>query len=116
MTPRSLTPAPDLLLESHENRIQQLEKDVGAIEEKVLPTLARMETVISTTFERWEERLDKIDSEHLISQTRSADIEHLKGLEAARVKNRNKWKARVWGIVSALITAAIAAYLGLSAR
>lgn len=122
-----MSPQDSILLQSHESRLQKVEDDVGTIAEKVLPSLARLEQMVTSGFERFDEfkesvtkRMDDIDRDHMISQTNRAtadvDVKALKKTERVRrdrVKSVITWVA---GVAAAVLAAAVAAHFGWNAK
>jgi hypothetical protein len=119
-----LSPNESIILESHEKRIQGLEDDLGAISEMVLPTLARLEQLVESGFERFTERFDdfhrrilNIETDHMMSQKRDAkamaDVETLKKGETDRTSRHFAVISWVAGIVAAVVAGAVLAHFGL---
>jgi hypothetical protein len=119
-----LTPNDSIILESHEKRLQGVEDDVRAISDKVLPTLARLEQLVESGFERFTERFDdfhrrilNIETDHMMSQKRDiaaiADVETLKKVEKDRSHRHFAVISWVAGIAAAVVAGAVLAHFGL---
>jgi hypothetical protein len=119
-----LSPNESIILESHERRLQGVEDDVRAISDKVLPTLARLEQLVESGFERFTERFDdfhrrilNIETDHMMSQKRDAaalaDVESLKKGEKERSTRHFALIKWVAGIVAVVVSGAILAHFGL---
>lgn len=119
-----------ILLEAHEERLRELERNFNDLNSKMLPAMARLETVVTAGFdrvnesmERGEQRFDEIEvtltsiKKSAMEDTtrdlhRDAGLSGLQKIEDARAEHRKLIKKWVFGIASGLIIAILLAILG----
>lgn len=119
-----------ILLEAHEERLRTLERSFQDLTSKMLPAMARLETVVTAGFdrvnesmERGEQRFDEIEVtltsiKKAASEDTARDLHRdvglsgLQKIEEARAEHRKLVKKWVFGIASALIVAILLAVLG----
>ena len=124
-------PGTDILLEAHENRLQDLERDVSSLSSQLLPALARLEATmvhgfkdVNARLDRGEERFERIEESVMevkkvaadaaaIDVTRDGRLQALEKAEAERAEIKKGFRKWVLGGIGTLVLAAVLAALGL---
>lgn len=122
----------NILLEAHEDRIKDLERQLTSLSNQILPVLARLEQVVTNGFERVNDRMDDGEErfERLERGLREIEIaaredtardiardNTVASLQLAESERKDRRKA-VWkwvgGITATVLTAIILALFGLA--
>ncbi len=110
----------DGLIASHEDRIQSMEADLKEMSQEVLPTLSRLEQLVTSGFERFDDRLasmnrrmDGVEANSHQNQIRDSAIKALQEIEERRLKSRHNLKKWALTTVGGAVLTAFLAWLGL---
>jgi len=121
----------NMILEGHEERIRDMERGFNELTVKILPAMARLETVVTAGFdrvsdamERGDHRFDEIEATLIIikrgtSEDTTRDIQRdvklaeLHKIEDERKASRKLLYRSLLGVASAVVIAVIVAFLGL---
>lgn len=108
----------EILVEAHEDRIQELERSTSAFNVQILPALARLEAHLASGFEKVSESIERGDEKINAIERKLDSVEpSIAILTIAHENSQNRKKAFVkWGVslVGTLVVAALLAILGLS--
>lgn len=124
-------PGTDLLLDSHESRLQDLERDVSSLTSKLLPMMERLDRNMEHGFERVNERLDRgeerferiegsiVEVRKVAADAAAIDVARdgrliaLERIEAERAELKKGLRKWVLGGIGTLVLAALLTALGL---
>jgi len=114
----------DVIIEAHEDRIQELERSFNSLAVQILPTLARLEETVENGFERMSESIQKGDKRFDRLETALEEIEDcaeentsalavLKDAHQTRSEHKKIFVKWVLGVISAIIIAVLVSRIGL---
>jgi uncharacterized protein YdcH (DUF465 family) len=119
------------LLEAHEDRIQKVENGLSAMNNQVLPGLARLEQIVVHGFEAIHNRLDYGDLRFTRIEDGIKEVEQIQTQSGSRVseqqdtiddlkkdmddraESKKAIKRWVLGAIGTVVTTAVIAWLGL---